>query len=111
VQSGFTVNFPHMLDEQAGTCAYILEHAFANDVRGRGERGRPRRRGSTRSSAGPVNNVKFLEACTPGYYNNEGKPGDRSVRNGSYGNGAIEFIKVLDAWRAAGTLDGLELTR
>ena len=74
--------------------------------------------GATLAAAAPnsivrlaVNNQKFLEACTPGYYNNEGKPGDRSVRNGSYGNGAIEFIEVLDAWRAAGTLDGLELTR
>jgi hypothetical protein len=29
--------------------------------------------------------VKFLESCTPGYYNNEGRPAERSVRNGSYG--------------------------
>jgi cyclohexanone monooxygenase len=55
-------------------------------------------------------NQRFLESCTPGYYNNEGKPGDRSVKNGSYGAGSIAFIKVLEAWRAAGDLAGLELS-
>ena len=57
------------------------------------------------------NNMDFLEACTPGYYNNEGKPGERSVRNGFYGGGSIAFIKVLEDWRREGSLAGLELTR
>jgi hypothetical protein len=42
-------------------------------------------------------NVKFLEACTPGYYNNEGRPAERSVRNGSYGGGSPAFIRVLES--------------
>jgi len=54
-------------------------------------------------------NVKFLEACTPGYYNNEGRPAERSVRNGSYGGGSPRFIKVLADWRAADTLAGLHI--
>jgi cyclohexanone monooxygenase len=56
------------------------------------------------------NNQKFLEACTPGYYNNEGQPEQRSARNGSYGLGAIKFIEVLEQWRKAGDLAGLELS-
>jgi hypothetical protein len=55
-------------------------------------------------------NQQFLESCTPGYYNNEGKPAERSVKNGSYGAGSVAFIKVLEAWRAAGDLAGLELS-
>ena len=39
------------------------------------------------------NNMAFLEACTPGYYNNEGRPAERSVRNSSYGAGPVAFIK------------------
>jgi len=58
-----------------------------------------------------MNNQKFLESCTPGYYNNEGKPGERSLRNGFYGGGSIAFTKVLEDWRARGDLAGLELTR
>jgi hypothetical protein len=57
------------------------------------------------------NNMDFLESCTPGYYNNEGKPGERSVRNGFYGAGSIAFFKVLEDWRREGGLAGLELTR
>ena len=55
-------------------------------------------------------NQQFLESCTPGYYNNEGKPAESSVKNGSYGAGSVAFIKVLEAWRSAGDLAGLELT-
>jgi cyclohexanone monooxygenase len=56
------------------------------------------------------NNLAFLESCTPGYYNNEGKPAERSGQNGFYGGGSIAFIKLLEDWRADGTLAGLELT-
>ncbi|MCX6520705.1 MAG: NAD(P)/FAD-dependent oxidoreductase [Actinobacteria bacterium] len=111
VQSGFTVNFPHMIDEQSRHLAYILQHAFRDDVRVI--------EASAEAEAGwvqiieglAVNNQKFLEACTPGYYNNEGQPEQRSARNSSYGAGAIKFIEVLEEWRAAGGLEGLELVR
>jgi cyclohexanone monooxygenase len=33
-QSGFTVNFPHMLDEQARHAAYIVRYGLDEDVRG-----------------------------------------------------------------------------
>jgi cyclohexanone monooxygenase len=109
VQSGFTVNFPHMIDEQARHCAYILEHARARGVRVVEASAEAEQAWVDEIVRLAVNNQRFLEACTPGYYNNEGRPGDRSVRNGSYGAGAIAFIKVLEAWRAEGSLAGLEL--
>ena len=34
-------------------------------------------------------NLDFLESCTPGYYNNEGKPSERGIRNGFYGAGSF----------------------
>ncbi len=52
----------------------------------------------------------FLENCTPGYYNNEGRAGDRSAQNGFYGGGSIEFFRLLGEWRAAGGLEGLSLS-
>ena len=55
-------------------------------------------------------NLQFLESCTPGYYNNEGKPAERSVQNGFYGGGSIAFFKLLEDWRAEGSLPGLELS-
>ena len=110
IQSGFTVNFPHMLDEQSRHVAYILGELFERDVR--------RVEAAAQAEADwtdtivrlAVTNQKFLESCTPGYYNNEGKPGERSARNSSYGAGSIAFIKVLEQWRSDGELSGLELT-
>ena len=52
---------------------------------------------------------QFLEECTPGYYNNEGKLSDRAAQNGFFGGGSIEFFRILREWRAAGGLVGLEL--
>jgi cyclohexanone monooxygenase len=108
-QSGFTVNFPHLLDEQSTHLGYILGHAF--------EHGITVIEASEEAEAAWVDtivslamtNIEFFESCTPGYYNNEGKPGERSVRNGFYGAGPVAFFKVLADWRAKGDLAGLEL--
>ena len=102
-QSGFTVNFPHMLNEQARHIAYIVRHALDHDVRARRDRRRrPRTAWVETILELAQNNQQFLEACTPGYYNNEGRPGERSQRNGFYGAGPIAFVKLLEDWRADG---------
>ena len=56
-------------------------------------------------------NQDFSLNCTPGYYNNEGKPGEGpGWFGGSYGGDAVEFFKLLKAWRDKGDLQGLELS-
>ena len=60
--------------------------------------------------AGAATAWTFLESCTPGYYNNEGHPDQRACRDGLYGGGSIAFVQMWEAWRAAGDLEGLELT-
>jgi cyclohexanone monooxygenase len=109
LQSGFTVNFPHMLDEQSRHLAYILRHVIDNEI--------VTVEATPAAEAAWVEqivmlsrvNQKFLEACTPGYYNNEGKPGARGVANTSYGSGPVAFASVLEAWRSEGSLAGLTL--
>ena len=108
IQSGFTVNFPHMLDVQSVHLAHILSVAA--------ERGITRIETSQDAEDAWVQtildkaraNINFLESCTPGYYNNEGRPAERSLRNASYGGGSIEFIRLLERWRD-GSLSGLEV--
>jgi cyclohexanone monooxygenase len=51
----------------------------------------------------------YQSACTPGYYNNEGKPSQRSKQNGSYGAGPTKFFRLIKAWREEGGMQGLEL--
>ena len=109
-QSGFTTNFPHAMDERARHMAYVLD--------------RCRSEGATRLEATAaaqeawvekvVGAARFNEAfqasCTPGYYNNEGQPNRRSVQDGPYGRGPVRFFRILDAWREADDLEGLERT-
>jgi cyclohexanone monooxygenase len=110
-QSGFSVNFPHMLNEQARHLAYIVGHCLESQVRAveTTEAAEAAWIQTIRDTA--MLREKFQAECTPGYYNNEGKPNLRAVQNGPYGAGSIAFIKLLEEWRAAGGLEGLELTR
>jgi cation diffusion facilitator CzcD-associated flavoprotein CzcO len=109
-QSGFTVNFPHALDEQSRHIAYIIKHSL--------DAGVTRVETSEKAEAEWVAEIirlatgaqTFFEECTPGYYNNEGKPGERSGQNGFYGGGSVAFFQILHDWRATGELEGLELS-
>ena len=109
VQSGFSVNFPHMLNEQAQHLAYVLAAAKEREATVIEASAEAESEWVRTIETLARNNMAFLEACTPGYYNNEGRPAERSVRNSSYGAGPVAFIKVLEQWRSAGDLAGLEL--
>lgn len=111
VQSGFSANFPHMINEQSKHIAYVIQNAMARQAR--------TVEPSAEAEAAWVDTIvklaimreAFLKECTPGYYNNEGQPEAMTVKNGSYGAGPVAFVKVLEAWRDEGELKGLELTR
>ena len=110
-QSGFTVNFPHALDEQSKHTAYILRHAFDHgiDIVETSQDAEDAWVATILEQA--QFNLAFLESCTPGYYNNEGQPSQRAIQNGFYGGGSVAFFKVLADWRAKDDLQGLELTQ
>ena len=110
-QSGFTANFPHMLNEQARHIAYVTGRCLEQQVREIEPSEEAEAGWVAEIEASAMDRQKFLEECTPGYYNNEGQPSKLAVRNGSYGKGSIAFIKLLEAWRADDALSGLELKR
>ena len=109
-QAGFTASYPHLLDEQAKHLAYIIQTGS--------EKGLKEVEVSAEREASWVQTCiekardagSFLEDCTPGYYNNEGKATERSAQNGFYGGGSVEFFKLLEEWRADGQLEGLDLS-
>ncbi len=108
-QSGLTVNFPYLLDVQASHVAWIIACAL--------ERGVTEIEASPGAEAAWVDMVVARSAataerartCTPGYYNREGKA-DAKTRQGSFFIGApTEYADILEAWRAKGDLEGLEM--
>jgi cyclohexanone monooxygenase len=108
-QSGMSVNFPHMIDEQSKHLAYIVSQV--------GTRGVETIEATSEAEQQWVKAIldlgegrrKFLEQCTPGFYNNEGVPSPAASRNLPFGAGPVAFIDVLRNWRAKDDLEGLEL--
>jgi hypothetical protein len=66
-----------------------------------------------------IDRTEWVRSCTPGYFNNEGKPdvdenGNERYRfhlGELYGPGWNAFQKLLSDWRDKGDLAGLELTK
>jgi cation diffusion facilitator CzcD-associated flavoprotein CzcO len=110
-QGGFTVNYPHLLDEASRHAAHVVRCALDMGVREveATVEGEERWLDELRSAARNVRS--FQEQCTPGYYNNEGRPGNESFIGSSYGHGPIAFFQLLEEWRTSGDFAGLELRR
>ena len=111
-QGGFTANFPHSLDENAVHQAYIVSHALREgysvvEVESDAEDAWVET--IKDSSAGAFGALGAGE-CTPGYYNNEGRPNPLARQSAPYGGGSIRFFELMKEWREAGDFEGLELS-
>ena len=110
-QTAVTVNVPHALNEQAKHVAHILQ--TARDL------GTPTVEPTAQAEEDYVQEIaksanvgaRFYAECTPGYYNSEGKRGNRSgFFSDMHSAGAIKFFKLLKDWRDEGSLEGLDLS-
>ncbi len=107
-QAAFTTNFPHYMDEQAQHIGYIIRTCA--------ERGIKTIQPTQEAEDAWVEEIielsrisdSFQEACTPGYYNNEGQANPRSRQNSAYGKGPNRFFARMQDWREEGLLSGLE---
>ena len=108
-QSGMSPNFPHMLSEQTLHLAHIVEQCV--------KRGVATVEPTAEAEGAWVETIvqlaesrrKFIEACTPGYYNNEGRASDAAARSSVFGAGPVVFVNLLREWREQGDLAGMEL--
>jgi cyclohexanone monooxygenase len=110
-QSGFSANFPHMINEQAKHLGYILGRCHAEGISAVEASRDAEEAWVATIERLAIMRQAFLEQCTPGYYNNEGNVRAMVTRNTSYGAGPVAFVKVLEDWRAEGSMAGLELEK
>lgn len=108
-QAGMSPNFPHMISEQALHVAHIVERCLGRGI------------GAVEPTAaaeadwvgtivqGMIARRTIFEECTPGYYNNEGRPSVAGAQSGTFAPGPIAFAQLLRQWREQGDLAGLEL--
>ena len=107
-QAGFTTNFPHAMDETSQHIGYILnecrkDNLSSIDVEKEAEdKWVEEIIGVSRFAS------DFQESCTPGYYNNEGKPNPKSAQNGPYGKGSRPYFRITAAWREEGNMAGIK---
>ncbi|MFF0158161.1 flavin-containing monooxygenase [Streptomyces sp. NPDC005263] len=102
MQNASAVNFVHILDEQATHIAAVVAEAHA--------RGAAYIEPSAEAEGAWVATIRqkapdlyrFHAECTPGYYNNEGRPRERSEQ---FGDGPVVFHELLARWRRDGGLD------
>lgn len=112
IQGGVSANTTAMFEQQAEHIAYIISEAQnrgATTVEP-SQDGQDAWVRTVRELA--IDNSAFELTCTPGYYNNEGRgsaEGNGSFLGDFYAPGFYAFDDLLTQWRAAGTLEGLEL--
>ena len=107
-QAGFTASYPHLLNEQAKHIAYILQAGREREARSIevSPEGESEWVDTCVRKARDVGD--FFENCTPGYYNNEGKPDEgEGWFGGFYGDGSEAYFQLLRDWQATGELEGL----
>ena len=108
-QSGFTVNFPYLLDVQARHTAEVIAWALNHDA--------TEVEASAEAESAWVETVvgrsgasaERAKSCTPGYYNREGHA-TATTRQGSFFFGTpTEYADILEASRANGPPEGFEV--
>ncbi|MDB5713842.1 MAG: Phenylacetone monooxygenase [Sphingomonadales bacterium] len=109
-QTGITINVPHMLQEQADHITFLVKHCLDNGFRSFETTAEAE--AIWQDAIGAVSEARrpFQEACTPGYYNAEGKVDDRRSAIGSgWYMPSTHFFDMWAAWRAAGNFEGLTI--
>ncbi|MFE9722865.1 flavin-containing monooxygenase [Streptomyces sp. NPDC005794] len=96
LQNASAVNYVHILDEQATHVAEVVAESSRRQAR--------LIEPTVEAQEDWVATIRrkapslhaFQAECTPGYYNNEGKPRARSE---SFGDGPVAFHELLRSWR------------
>jgi cyclohexanone monooxygenase len=112
-QGAWTANYTHLLDEAAVQLTYVIDHmrsAGLTSVEPTEAAERDWADQIVATSMGGIAGGIGGSDCTPGYYNNEGQDLGRPPYEAPYGGGSIEFFRMMQAWRDAGDLAGLECT-
>ncbi len=108
-QSGVGINYVHSADEQAKHIAYIVSECSKRGC----DTVQPTLEAQDAWVDEIMNNCAgrrdFNAACTPSYYNYEGKRDDSYKLYEFYAPGPMAYYRLLEDWRDSGTLEGQEM--
>jgi cation diffusion facilitator CzcD-associated flavoprotein CzcO len=101
LQNASSVNFTHVLDEQARHLAAVVAEAGKRGARWVEPSAEAVEAWASALGQNSDELYRFHLECTPGYYNNEGKP----VPRRGFAEGASAFHALLGQWRENGGMD------
>jgi cyclohexanone monooxygenase len=109
IQSGVSPNFTELYNEQSTHVAYVVGTALKTGCRTIEPTEEAEEDWLQTLADSTRGRTSFQHECTPGYYNNEGRPGEGpGWFGGNYGGGAQAFFTILRDWRERGDMAGLE---
>jgi cation diffusion facilitator CzcD-associated flavoprotein CzcO len=107
-QTGTTISVPHMLQEQADHIAHIVRHCLDQGVDAIEAELEAEESWQEVMAEKTAQRRAFQEACTPGFFNAEGRIDDaRSALGSGMYQPSTEFFATLERWRTDGRLEGL----
>ena len=109
VQTGLSLNFTHMIGEQARHIGWILDKARKQYAIRIEATEAAETAWVAEIDGAAVSMVEALRECSPSYFNHEGDVSRLNARNSAYGGGALAFYRIIAEWRAEGSFAGLEL--
>lgn len=109
-QAGAAVNYVHMADEQTKTIVHVITESMRRAVQTVQPTLEAESAWVELVVSGARGRRAFLEACTPGYYNYEGKRERSAALNDFYAPGPMAYARLLEEWRNKVELPGLEMS-
>jgi len=105
-QTGLAPNFTYMLEGQATHIAHVMAEVKAREARSV-EPTREAEAEWVERVTRKTFMTDYQSACTPGYYNGEGKQEGQGFLEAQDPDGAVRFYEMLARWRQQGDLEGL----
>jgi cyclohexanone monooxygenase len=109
-QAGISINIPLVFGGQARHASQVIKHALDRGASTVEVRGEAQQRWGEVIAEKSQYNPEVMRSCTPGAYNNENTDDKKEpgVFANAYGGGPIEYLNLLDTWRADGMQHDLE---
>jgi cyclohexanone monooxygenase len=109
VQAGISMNYTHTAEEQAQHIAGIIGRCLREGIETVEATAQAEKAWVDAIVANAPTRRTFLDACTPSYYNYEGKRERAFEQNEPYPGGPVAYYELLHKWRADGGMEGLEV--
>jgi cyclohexanone monooxygenase len=108
LQSGVSINYMHIADAQTRYIATVIAHCLKNGVATVEPSAEAENTWVERCVELSSARKAFLEACTPGYFNQEGQPRPENELNMPFGGGPHAYLDLVTAAREGGFAENLE---